>query len=80
MDLKDGRDCLIRDDPEEFAQATVELYTNSHMWATLSEGGQRLVKNRWTPDITRQRLAGLLETAAATWADRSSLKARANSG
>jgi glycosyltransferase involved in cell wall biosynthesis len=60
MDLVDGTDALIRDDPAAFATAVVELYTRRELWETISRNSRAVVEERWGPGAMRQRLEHLL--------------------
>jgi glycosyltransferase involved in cell wall biosynthesis len=67
MDLRDGHDALIRDDPAAFAAAVADLYDDQDLWETLAHNGRELVAKRWGPEAMRSRLALLLdETRART--------------
>lgn len=48
LNLEHGVDALIADDPIEFANRTVELYTNAKMWTTLSKNSITFVKNNFS--------------------------------
>ena len=65
MELRDGRDVLVRDDPASFAAAVVEVYSDQELWETLSRNGRELVRERWGPDAMRSRLGLLLEETRA---------------
>ncbi|HEY0410093.1 MAG TPA: glycosyltransferase, partial [Candidatus Dormibacteraeota bacterium] len=60
MGLEDGRHALIRDDPEAFAGAIVELYTQQPMWERISTNALELVRSSWTPEAMQHRLRDLL--------------------
>ena len=60
MYLTDGRDVLIGDDPQAFADAVVRAYTDPELWQRLSEGGRRIVQERFSPDVIRQGLAQVI--------------------
>jgi glycosyltransferase involved in cell wall biosynthesis len=67
MGLVDGRHALIRDDPEAFAAAVVELYTQPPLWEGISANALELVRTRWTPEAMQQRLFDLLHQTV--WAE-----------
>jgi glycosyltransferase involved in cell wall biosynthesis len=67
MGLEDGRHTLIRDDPEAFAAAVVELYTQPPLWERISANALELVRTRWTPEAMEQRLFDLLHRTV--WAE-----------
>jgi glycosyltransferase involved in cell wall biosynthesis len=65
MELTDGGDALIRDDPEAFAAAVIRLHEDATVWQSLSRAAQDTVRRRWTPDIMRERLHHVIDDAAA---------------
>jgi glycosyltransferase involved in cell wall biosynthesis len=60
MGLVDGRHALIRDDPDGFATAVVELYTQQPLWERISTNALDLVRRSWTPEAMQHRLYDLL--------------------
>ena len=60
MYLTDGRDVLIGDDAQSFADAVVRAYTDPELWQLLSEGGRRVVQERFSPAVIRQGLAQVI--------------------
>lgn len=67
MGLQDGRHALIRDDPEAFAAAVVELYTQPQLWERISANALELVRESWTPETMQRRLLDLLHRTV--WAE-----------
>jgi len=43
MDLRDGEDVLVADDPDAFAAAVVTAYTDAELWSRLATNGRRVV-------------------------------------
>ncbi|HVP38450.1 MAG TPA: glycosyltransferase, partial [Candidatus Saccharimonadales bacterium] len=66
MELVEGRDILVADDPEEFAAAVERLYTDREAWATLSRSGREIVGRRHGDET----IAALLESALQVGAGR----------
>jgi GT2 family glycosyltransferase len=60
MGLEHGRDVLISDDPQEFADHVVELYTNPQLWHRLSRNAQLNVKKRYGPKKVERMLSRIL--------------------
>lgn len=56
MELKDHEDILLADEPEEFAQALVELYESENLWNRLSENGIRKTRALYSTDAARKKL------------------------
>jgi glycosyltransferase involved in cell wall biosynthesis len=60
LDVSDGREMLIRDDPKGFASALVRLYRDDGLWRELSAAGQRLAERSCSPAKLKQELEELL--------------------
>ena len=60
MQLVDGRDVLVADDPGQFAQAIVRLHTDAELWNALSAAGRANVKAHFSPDAARPAIRALL--------------------
>ncbi len=60
MHLVDGRDVMIADTPEDFADAIVNAYTNGALWLTLSENGIKNVQEYFSRDAAKPALRALL--------------------
>ena len=56
MYLEHGREVLIADDPQEFADAVVRLYTDRELWERMSLSGRELLRQRFSPDVIRKGL------------------------
>ncbi len=67
MGLVDGRHALIRDDPEAFAAAVIELYTQQPLWERISTNALELVRGSWTPEVIQRLLLDLLHRTV--WAE-----------
>jgi glycosyltransferase involved in cell wall biosynthesis len=53
MHLEPGRDVLVADDAQVFADAVVELYEDEALWNSLSRNGLRNVAEHFSPDAAR---------------------------
>jgi glycosyltransferase involved in cell wall biosynthesis len=58
MGLIHGRDCLVGEDPQSFADAVVELYSDRALWERLSAGGRDYVDEQLSIGAARRRVAG----------------------
>jgi glycosyltransferase involved in cell wall biosynthesis len=56
MYLQHGREVLIADSPQEFADAVLRLYDDPALWASLSQAGRQLVRERYSPEVIREGL------------------------
>lgn len=63
MYLEHGREVLIADDPQEFADAVARLYTDPVLWQRLADAGRRLVRERYSPDVIRRGLEEVIASA-----------------
>ncbi|HTE91323.1 MAG TPA: glycosyltransferase [Terriglobales bacterium] len=59
MTLVDHEDILVADEPEDFAQAVVELYESEELWNRLSENGFKKTKENYSVGSARKRLSYL---------------------
>jgi glycosyltransferase involved in cell wall biosynthesis len=59
MELQDHEDILLADEPEEFAQALVELYESEDLWNRLSENAVRKTRALYSTDAARKKLESL---------------------
>lgn len=50
IDVSDGEDLLIRDDPREFGEAMVWLMSDEAMWRKLRNAGRELIRERYSWD------------------------------
>ncbi len=60
LGAEDGREMLIADDPDEFAERVARAYRDDQLWSELSVAGQRLVERTCSPATLRERLRELL--------------------
>ena len=60
MGLLAGRDLLVANAPQDFAAAIIRVCTDPTLWARLSENGQAIMRQDYSPGATRQRLLRLL--------------------
>jgi len=59
ISLRHGRDALLADTPEQFAESVIQLYRNADLWHTLSQNG-RNVATQFTPEAIRPVIARVL--------------------
>jgi glycosyltransferase involved in cell wall biosynthesis len=55
-ELQDREDILVADDPQDFAEALIELYESEQLWNRLSENGVRKTRALYSPDAARKKL------------------------
>lgn len=63
MGIEDDVHALVTDDPGDFADAVVSLYSDAARWRRLSRSGQALVQDRFGEAANRAALLGVLNTA-----------------
>jgi GT2 family glycosyltransferase/glycosyltransferase involved in cell wall biosynthesis len=56
MELKDREDILVADEPEDFAQALIDLCQSEKLWSRLSENGIRKTRALYSADAARKKL------------------------
>jgi len=61
LDAEHGRDVLVADDAEAFADAVVALYGDPDLWARLSENGQVNVREHFSRAAARRAIGDLFE-------------------
>jgi polysaccharide biosynthesis protein PslH len=65
LEVTDGEDILLADDPHEFAQRVLYLLSSPQARARIAAGGRRLVKERYDWAKVGERLCGIVEAAGA---------------
>lgn len=50
LDLVDGQDVILRDDPSSFAETAADMLQQPEHWSRLGKGGRRLILERYTWD------------------------------
>lgn len=60
MGLTSGKNILIADDPEYFANAVIDLYSNPDLWSKLSKEGLEFAENTWGPKASWQVMQDIL--------------------
>ena len=63
MNLESGRDVLVADTAEAFADAVVRLHEDETLWTRVASGGRENVARHFSADAARPALAGLVDAA-----------------
>jgi GT2 family glycosyltransferase len=63
MELVEGEEVLIADDPPSIAAACLRLYRDPALWQLMSAAGQTLVREKHSLDMGRRMLAEAIEAA-----------------
>jgi glycosyltransferase involved in cell wall biosynthesis len=53
MHIQDGRECLIADTPQMFAEKIVEVYRDCELWSRLVHAANDNIKRHFNTDIAR---------------------------
>ncbi len=61
IELTDGVDVLIADEPEKFAEKAVLLCTNENLWNKLSQNSMRNIEKHFSYEVAKHKLEGLME-------------------
>jgi GT2 family glycosyltransferase len=60
MGLVAGRDLLIADTPQDFATAVIRLCEDADLWSAISQNGQAVIRDHYSPEVTSRKLVRLL--------------------
>ena len=63
MDLRHGKDVLLADTAEDFAEACLRLHDDAALWKMLSENGMEMVRTRHSLEAGLTLLGAAIETA-----------------
>jgi GT2 family glycosyltransferase/glycosyltransferase involved in cell wall biosynthesis len=55
-ELRDGEEILVADEPQDFAEALIELYESEELWSQLSESGIRKTRALYSVEAAREKL------------------------
>lgn len=61
IELIDGENALIANDPEEFARKVILLYKDEEMWHKLSTNSLENVRNNYLYDVIKNKLKSVLD-------------------
>lgn len=59
MDVKNGENIMIVDQPEEFAKQTLTLYTDEDLWLKLSKNSLRYIEENHSSEIVKEKYTAL---------------------
>jgi GT2 family glycosyltransferase/2-polyprenyl-3-methyl-5-hydroxy-6-metoxy-1,4-benzoquinol methylase/glycosyltransferase involved in cell wall biosynthesis len=65
MDLQNGRQTIIADDPARFAEAVVRLHQDQALWEAQSRAGREAVESRYGAEAVKPLLRDILLRGAA---------------
>jgi GT2 family glycosyltransferase/glycosyltransferase involved in cell wall biosynthesis len=60
MGLTDGRETLVADSPEAFADAVVRVYSEESLWSSLSDQGLQFLEREMSLTVGREKLRAML--------------------
>jgi glycosyltransferase involved in cell wall biosynthesis len=63
IDLVDGRDILVGDSPEAFAERVALAYSDKSVWQSLRDNGAAAIERQFGRDATAVQIAALVEAA-----------------
>jgi O-antigen biosynthesis protein len=55
-ELRDREDILVADEPQDFAEALIQLYESEELWSRLSENGVRKTRELYSVEAARKKL------------------------
>src|SRR5262249_15903110 len=59
MELRDRKDILVADEPQDFAEALIELYESEELWKRISENGIERTRSLYSTEVAREKLERL---------------------
>lgn len=62
MYLKNGRDCLIADDEDSFAQAIVQIYNDKKLWSSLQINAQKTIDKHLSHQAAERTIRHILQS------------------
>lgn len=60
-DAEDGKDVIIRDDPDDIADSTVELLSDKNLYKKLAENAKKMVAEKYDWDPIAEKLSDIYE-------------------
>jgi len=75
MHLVPGREVLVGDSAEAFADAVARAYLDPEVWSTLAEGGLANVRRHFSREVAKAALTRLLALSKRTARDRQAVRA-----
>jgi len=61
MDIEDGTEALVADDPAEFAAKVIRVYRDDDLWNHLAEHAARFAAANYSPEVVRTKLIDVLQ-------------------
>jgi glycosyltransferase involved in cell wall biosynthesis len=61
IELTDGTDVLIGDEPGNFAEKVMRLYADENLWNKLSGNSMRNIEKHFSYEVAKHKLKELLE-------------------
>jgi glycosyltransferase involved in cell wall biosynthesis len=55
-ELRDREEILVADEPQDFAEALIQLYESEELWSRLSENGVRKTLELYSVEAAREKL------------------------
>lgn len=55
LQVKDGQEILVRDDPQEFSKAAIQLAQDPELWRRLAVKGRTAATDYYSPEVVRRR-------------------------
>jgi glycosyltransferase involved in cell wall biosynthesis len=63
MDLVEGEEVLLADEPQALADACLRVYRDAALWRRMSDAGQTLVREKHSLQMGRRMLAEAIDAA-----------------
>ncbi len=66
MHLSAGHECLVADDPQQFAAGVVQLYTDCALWSKLVKAAHTSIERHFSVEVVGGQLLKALELVGLT--------------
>lgn len=66
LDIQDGKNIMIADDPGEFAQKVIQILLNPNLRNELSKEGLKLVSEKYNSKVMGKKISNLLEQVVSS--------------
>jgi glycosyltransferase involved in cell wall biosynthesis len=63
MELKDGQEVIVADDPASMAEAIIQLYQDEQQWEQMSSASLEFISRNYSSSLGKQRVAEIIELA-----------------
>jgi glycosyltransferase involved in cell wall biosynthesis len=66
MHVRHNQECLVANDPSDFAAEVIKLYTDCNLWSRLAAAAHTSIKSHFSVDVARRQLINVLKEVNLT--------------